>query len=124
MKTTKIIYWTTTILFAAFMTFSAIPDILMADDAIKFMIHLNYPVYFIPFIGVAKLLGAVAILIPAFKKIKEWAYAGLFFDLIGAVYSIIMIDGFQPGMLVMVVIFGIAITSYIYNQKYHADSTA
>ncbi|MBL7892703.1 MAG: DoxX family protein [Bacteroidia bacterium] len=124
MKTTKIIYWTTTILFAAFMTFSAIPDILMVDDAIKFMTHLNYPVYFIPFIGVAKLLGSIAILIPAFKKIKEWAYAGLFFDLIGAVYSILMTDGFQPGMLVMVVVFGISITSYIYNQKYYADSTA
>lgn len=124
MKTTRIIYWTTTILFAAFMTFSAIPDILMVDDAIKFMTHLNYPLYFIPFIGVAKLLGAVAILIPAFKKIKEWAYAGLFFDLIGAVYSNIMTDGFQPGMLVMVVVFAIAIASYLYNQKYYADNAA
>ncbi|MBP6303417.1 MAG: DoxX family protein, partial [Bacteroidia bacterium] len=85
-----------------------------------FMTHLGYPLYFIPFIGVAKLLGSLAILIPSFKKIKEWAYAGLIFDLIGAVYSNIMVDGFQPGMLMMLVVFGVVIISYLYNQKYYA----
>ena len=117
MKTTKIIYWTTTALFAGFMTFSAIPNILLADEAKTFITHLGYPVYFIPFIGVAKLLGSIAIMVPQFKKIKEWAYAGLFFNLIGATYSNFITDGFQPGMLMMLPIFGIAITSYVYNQK-------
>jgi uncharacterized membrane protein YphA (DoxX/SURF4 family) len=117
MKKTKIIYWTTTLLFAAFMIFSAIPDILMMADAKEYIKHLGYPDYFIPFIGVAKLLGSIAILIPNFKKIKEWAYAGLFFDLIGAVYSILMLDGFQAGMFVMIPVFGIAICSYIYNER-------
>src|SRR5688572_12245578 len=102
MKKTKIIYWTCTILFAGFMTFTAIPDILKAEEAVKFITDLGYPVYFIPFIGVAKLLGSIAILVPAFKKIKEWAYAGLFFDLIAAVYSNIMVHGFDPGMLSMI----------------------
>jgi len=120
MKLTKIIYWTSTGLFAAFMLFSAIPDIMMVEGAKVFMTHLGYPLYFIPFIGVAKLLGSLAILIPSFKKIKEWAYAGLIFDLIGAVYSNIMVDGFQPGMLMMFVVFGVVITSYLYNQKYYA----
>ncbi len=117
MKKTKIIYWTCTILFAGFMIFSAIPDILMVDDAITFITGLGYPVYFIPFIGVAKLLGSIAILIPSFHRIKEWAYAGLFFDLIGAVYSNIMTSGFDPGMLGMLPIFGVAIASYVYNRK-------
>ena len=121
MKNTKIIYWTTTILFSGFMIFSAIPNILMAEDAIKFITGLGYPVYFIPFIGVAKLLGSLAILVPRFKKIKEWAYAGLFFDLIGAVYSGYMIGGFDPTMLTMIPVFGIAITSYIYNQKVYGQ---
>jgi hypothetical protein len=119
MKKIKIIYWTTTLLFALFMTFTAIPDILLADDAVAFITQLGYPVYFIPFIGVAKVLGSAAILIPNFKKIKEWAYAGLFFDLIGAVYSNIMANGFDPGMLSMILIFGVGITSYVYNQKYY-----
>ena len=99
------------------MTFSAIPDILVIEEAKQFMTHLGYPVYFIPFIGVAKLLGSIAILIPQFNKIKEWAYAGLFFDLIGAIYSNIMVEGWHPSMFAMVPILAIAITSYIYSHK-------
>lgn len=118
MKNVKIIYWITTILFAALMTFSAIPDIIMMPEAVDFIRKLGYPVYFIPFIGVAKLLGSIAILIPYFKKIKEWAYAGLFFDLIGAVYSGIMTEGLQLSMAVMIIFFGLGIASYIYNIKY------
>jgi len=117
MKSTKIIYWTTTILFAGFMIFSAIPDLSMTSEAKKFMDHLGYPEYIMPFIGIAKLLGSLAILSPGFKKIKEWAYAGLAFDLLGAVYSNIMTDGFQTGLLIMVPVFIIAIVSYIYNEK-------
>lgn len=117
MKKNKIIYWSTTGLFAAFMTFSAIPDMLKVPEAIQFITHLGYPEYFIPFIGLAKLLGSIAILIPSFKKIKEWAYAGLVFDLIAAVYSIVMTDGYDPGMLMMIPIFAVVATSYVYNTK-------
>jgi len=122
MKSTKIIYWTTTILFAGFMIFSAIPDIIMQSEAKQFMAHLGYPEYILPFIGIAKLLGSIAILIPGFVKIKEWAYAGLTFDLLGAVYSNIMTDGFQIGLLIMVPVFIVAIVSYIYNQKYYSNN--
>lgn len=124
MKKTKIIYWTSTLLFSAFMIFSAIPDILMEENTKAFMTNLGYPLYFIPFIGVAKLLGSIAILIPGFKKIKEWAYAGLVFDLIGAVYSNIMTDGLQSGMFVMVLVFAVVITSYVYNERYYGPSIA
>lgn len=124
MKNTKLIYWTTTLLFSAFMIFSAIPDMLVVEDAKQFMTHLGYPVYFIPFIGVAKLLGSIAILIPGFKKLKEWAYAGLVFDLTGAVYSVVSVDGFQLPMLTMVIVFAVAFTSYRYNQKYYENRTA
>ncbi|MEW6469877.1 MAG: DoxX family protein [Bacteroidota bacterium] len=118
MKSIPIIYWTTTILFVGFMAFSGVFDILVTEEAVQFITHLGYPVYFIPFLGVAKLLGSIAILIPSFRRIKEWAYAGLFFDLIAAVYSNYMVDGFQPGALFMVPVFGMAIASYIYNRKY------
>jgi len=122
MKSTKIIYWITTILFAGFMIFSAIPNISQSEEAVTFITNLGYPKYFIPFIGVAKLVGSLAILTPQFKKIKEWAYAGLFFDLIAAVYSIIQVTGFEKSMFVMVIIFAIAITSYIYNGKMYGSS--
>jgi len=119
MKKDKIIYWSCTGLFAGFMLFSAIPDLLMAEDAVLFISDLGYPIYFIPFIGFAKLLGSIAILIPGLNKLKEWAYAGLTFDLIGAVYSILMTHGFDPGMLSMVLVFGVLAISYIYNTKLH-----
>lgn len=83
----KAAYWIVTGLAAAFMTMSAIPDVLMMQDALQFFRRLGYPAYLLPFIGVAKLLGVAAVLSPRFPRLKEWAYAGLVFDLIGAFYS-------------------------------------
>ncbi len=86
-KTTKIFYWLTTGLAAAFMTMSAIPDVTSSPEAIAIFSHLGYPQYLLPFIGSLKIAGSIAILIPGFPKVKEWAYAGLVFDLAGAFYS-------------------------------------
>ncbi len=117
MKRTKIIFWIITGLFSAFMLFSAVPDALSVPDAIKFMNHLGYPNYIIPFLGVAKILGIIAILIPDFPRIKEWAYAGLFFDLAGAVYSGIATDGLLPRMAVMVLPITFLFVSYFLHHK-------
>ena len=119
-KTINILYWVFTILFAALMIFSAIPNILVNDDSIKFLHDgLGYPVYFIRFIGLAKLAGSIAILIPGLKKIKEWAYAGLFFDLAGAIYSGIAAAGkADPMMLFMLAWIVPGILSYVFwNRK-------
>ena len=117
MKKLNIAYWIVTALFAAFMASTAIPDIMMDPDAVVFINKLGYPDYFIPFIGVAKLLGAIAILIPGFPRIKEWAYAGLAFDLIGAVYSVISVDGLNSGMAFMILPFSFLIASYVLYHK-------
>jgi len=69
------------------MTMSAIPDVLSVPAAVEIFTHLGYPAYLLPFIGIAKLLAVATILAPGFRKLKEWAYAGLVFDLIGALYS-------------------------------------
>ncbi|HOY06833.1 MAG TPA: DoxX family protein [Saprospiraceae bacterium] len=124
MKKTKILYWISTVLFAGLMIFSSIPDVMMEPETVKFITRLGYPEYFIFFIGVAKLLGCIAILVPGFPKIREWAYAGLFFDLIGATYSNLMVDGWQSGMVVMLVFFVLGILSYIYNEKYYGGMSA
>ncbi len=118
-KTLNLLYWIFTILFGGLMTFSAIPNMLTTEDSIKFMHDmLGYPVYIIPFIGVAKLLGVIAILIPGLNKIKEWAYAGLFFDLAGAIYSGIAIaKGVDPMMLFMLGWIVPGILSYIFWNK-------
>jgi uncharacterized membrane protein YphA (DoxX/SURF4 family) len=117
MKKTKVLYWIFTGLFAAFMVFTAIPDVMQVPDAVKFMSHLGYPGYFTPFIGIAKVLGCIAILIPGFPRIREWAYAGLFFDLVGAVYSMIAVEGIQPPMAFMVVPFVLFALSYSFSHK-------
>ena len=74
--------------------------------------------YFINFIAVAKILGGIALLIPAnYPRIKEWAYAGLFFDAIGALYSIIYLGPDAFGVTFMVVLILVGIISYIcYHQ--------
>ena len=118
MKKNNLLYWIITGLFAAFMIFSSIPNITMSPEAVTMITGLGYPNYFIPFIGVAKLLGCIAILIPGFKRIREWAYAGLCFDLIGATYSIIVKEGLQPSVLFMILPIGFLFFSYyLWNKK-------
>ena len=118
-KAINILYWAFTILFAVLMLFSSYGSIVINDDAKK-LIHdqLGYPVYFIPFTGYAKLIGVIAILIPGLKTVKEWAYAGLFFDLAGAVYSgIAVTNDFDPMILFMLIWFVPGILSYIFWKK-------
>jgi hypothetical protein len=118
-KTINILYWVFTAIFAALMLFSAYGSILVNEDAKK-LIHdqLGYPLYFIPFTGYAKLIGVIAILMPGLKTVKEWAYAGLFFDLIGAVYSAIAVAGaFDPMLTFMLIWFVPGILSYIFWKK-------
>ena len=118
-KTINILYWVFTIVFAALMIFSSYGSIIVNQDA-KNLIHhyLGYPEYVIPLTGWAKLIGSIVILIPGLKTIKEWAYAGLFFDLFGAVYSSIAVaKAVDPMMAFMLVWFVPGILSYYFWKK-------
>lgn len=118
-KTNNILYWVCTILFAALMIFSAAGGLQPTQQSIQ-IIHdgLGYPVYFIQFISIAKLIGAIVILIPGLKTIKEWAYAGLFFDLAGALYSGIASSGkFDPMLLTMLIWIVPGILSYYFWRR-------
>lgn len=125
-KTIQRLYWVFTVLFSVLMIFSSWSSILVNKDSIQ-LIHdfLGYPIYFIPFTGWAKLIGALVLLIPGTKRIKEWAYAGLFFDLGAAVYSILMVSPtFDPMMLTMLIWFASGILSYIFwHKKIKLDSS-
>jgi hypothetical protein len=122
MKKTKIIYWIFTGLFAAFMLFSAIPDAISTQEAKDFMTHLGYPLYIIPFLGVAKILGVIAILIPGFPRLKEWSYAGLAYDLIGALYSTLSLhEGYGWTFMFLPLIF--LAGSYIFYHKKEKESS-
>lgn len=122
MRNTKIIYWISTVLFGGFMIFSGFPNLIKEQESLKF-IHdiLGYPLYIIPFLGLAKVLGGLIIIAPlpaSVRGVKEWAYAGLFFDLLGAVYSIHMVIGWDiTGLIMMPVIFAVGIISFITHRK-------
>ncbi|MBI5370849.1 MAG: DoxX family protein [Sphingobacteriales bacterium] len=117
---TTLFYWIFTVLFAGLMTWSALPGVNPQGEALQFMHdYLGYPVYFIQFISVAKLAGCLAILVPGFNKIKEWAYAGLFFDLAGAIFSIVAVQQkFEAGTLFIVlpVVLG-ALSYYFWTRR-------
>ena len=118
-KTNNIVYWISTIIFSALMIFSALGGLKPTPQAIQ-LIHdgLGYPVYFIQFISIAKLLGVIIILIPGRGRIKDWAYAGLFFDLAGAFYSGIAASGkFDPLILTMLIWIVPGILSYYFWLK-------
>jgi hypothetical protein len=100
------------------MLFSAIPDILSTQEAVDMVTkNLGYPKYFIPFIGVAKLLGVVALIVPGFPEIKEWAHAGFVFDLTGAVYSSIAVGDPPATWMPIFIGFALIAASYIYYHK-------
>lgn len=116
-KREKIIYWTSTGLFSLFMLSSAIPNLLQAEEWVEVFTALGYPLYLLPFLGVAKLLGVIALMVPGFPKLKEWAYAGFTFNLSGAIYSGIAASGFDPKMLVLLVPIAMGVVSYLFHRK-------
>jgi hypothetical protein len=86
-KTNKIIYWVSTGLLSVGMLGSGISQLLHVKEMDELITHVGYPLYFMYIIGVWKILGVVAIVIPKFKLLKEWAYAGFFFLMTGALLS-------------------------------------
>src|ERR1700722_10630372 len=89
-KTNKIIYWIATIFLAFGMLAGGIQQLLQIGGYVGIITHLGYPKYFLSIIGAWKILGVITILIPGFSLLKEWAYAGFFFVMSGALCSHIM----------------------------------
>jgi hypothetical protein len=119
MKKINVLYWVFTGLFAAAMFFSAIGNVMVNEASVQLITDiLHFPKYMIPFLGVAKVIGVIGILLPGLPRwIKEWSYAGLFFDLVGACYAFISVTGFQVEQLGMLMFFIPGILSYIYFHK-------
>jgi hypothetical protein len=86
-KTKKIIYWIATLWLSLGMVSTGIVQVMNMKEEVAFILKLGYPMYFLTLLGVWKMLGVVAVLIPRMPLLKEWAYAGFFFMMSGAVYS-------------------------------------
>jgi uncharacterized membrane protein YphA (DoxX/SURF4 family) len=108
-KTKIIIYWIATIWLSLGMLSTGIVQLLKLKTEVDMMVHLGYPLYFLTILGIWKILGVVAVLIPKFPLVKEWAYAGFFIAMSGAIFSHLCIgDGakefFGPTLLLVLTV--------------------
>jgi uncharacterized membrane protein YphA (DoxX/SURF4 family) len=109
-KRDKIIYWTATLWLALGMVSTGLVQLFrMKEEVEKTAHHLGYPEYLLIILGIWKLLGVIAILIPRFPLLKEWAYAGFFFVMSGAIVSHLILhdsigDLFGPTLLILLTI--------------------
>lgn len=95
---------------ATVLLLSAVPDVLRIPGALLVFKHLGYPSYLLIFLGTAKILGIAAVLVPGLPRIKEWAFAGLAFDVTGALYSHLSIGdppaAWMPALVALVLVGG------------------
>jgi DoxX-like family len=112
-KRNKIIYWIATVWLATGMLstgtlqlFKVKAEGAVAPPGVDGIIHLGYPIYFLTILGIWKILGVVTLLIPKFPLLKEWAYAGFFFAMSGAIFSHIAvgdpINEIFPALLLLI----------------------
>jgi uncharacterized membrane protein YphA (DoxX/SURF4 family) len=112
-RTRAIVYWVATALLVFELVLGGIWDVLRVPHVRVVIERLGYPLYFLVILGVWKLLGAVALVIPRFPRLKEWAYAGVIFNLTGALVSHVASGDIEPGpMSYLVVMVGITATSW------------
>ena len=112
MKTRKIAYWVTTALVAADFLMGGAANIARPPMVLEGMAHLGYPAYFAVLLGIWKVLGAVALLAPRFPRLKEWAYAGIFFDLTSAAVSHTAVGDGAGNILAPLVVLGLLVASW------------
>ncbi|PTS92232.1 DoxX-like family protein [Pedobacter sp. HMWF019] len=108
-KLNKIIYWISTIWLALGMVSTGLVQLLKMKDEVEKIAQLGYPRYFLTIIGIWKILGVVAVLMPKLPLLKEWTYAGFFFAMSGAVFSHLAVgDGakefFGPALLLVLIV--------------------
>ena len=113
-KRNKIIYWISTLWLALGMASTGVVQLSKSQTEVDSITHLGYPAYLLTILGIWKILGVIAVLIPKFPLLKEWAYAGFFFAMTGATFSRIAsgdsINAMFPSLLLLV----LAIVSWYY----------
>jgi hypothetical protein len=108
-KRNKIIYWIATVWLSLGMLSSGIVQLLGVQTEVEFIIKMGYPGYFLTLLGIWKILGVIVVLAPKLPLLKEWAYAGFFFSMSGAVFSHValgaaMSEIFPPLLLLVLTI--------------------
>ena len=112
-RTRVVAYWVSTALLALELALGGLWDVLRVPQVREVTDRLGYPAYFLVILGVWKLFGAIAMIVPRFPRLKEWAYAGVVFNLTGALASHIASRVIEAGTLVyLFVMMGVTATSW------------
>jgi len=106
------LYWTATLLTAIAFAVPGVLNLIHAPHMAEDMAHLGYPPYFLTIFGAWKVLGAIAVLLPRSPRLKEWAYAGMIFDLTGAAASRAALGDRAVMILVPLLIAGVVTASW------------
>ncbi|MGI9455085.1 MAG: DoxX family protein [Aeoliella sp.] len=117
-------YWLATGLFCLAMTAGGTMNLLRAEMQQEAIVNLGYPVYLMTILGVAKILGVIALLLPRTPLSKEWAYAGFTFDLLGASASHAFVGDALREIAVPLVVLSIAVASYLLRPESRRLSAA
>jgi len=119
-KRNKIIYWIATTWLALGMVSTGLVQVLKAKDGqggADMMEHLGYPVYLLTLLGIWKILAVVVLLIPKFPLVKEWAYAGIFFVMTGAIFSHLTIGDPITAIIPSLLLLILAIVSWYFRTS-------
>jgi hypothetical protein len=119
-KRDKIIYWVSTLWLALGMLSVGAGQVFKmqaGQGGVEMITHLGYPVYFLTIIGVWKILGVIAVLIPKFPLLKEWAYAGFFFVMSGAAFSHIAAGDPVTSILPALLLIALTVTSWYFRPE-------
>ena len=113
----KIVYWIATLWLALGMTATGLVQLSKGkagQGGLDMITHLGYPAYLLTMLGVWKILGVVALLIPKFPLLKEWAYAGFFFIMTGAIFSHMAIGDSVTEILPSLLLLLLTVTSWYF----------
>ena len=113
MKSKTILFAIATFIVCLAFVGSGAANVLHAPHIAKDMAHLGYPAYFSTVLGIWKILGALAVAVPAFPRVKEWAYAGMMFDLTGAAISRVVAGDGAAGAVPPLLIAGLVVASWL-----------
>ena len=113
-KRHKIIYWIATAWLSLGMVSTGIVQLLRMQDDVDKMVYLGYPLYLLTILGIWKILGVIAVLIPKYPIIKEWAYAGFFFAMSGAAISHMIMGNAVKEILPSLLLLALTIVSWYF----------
>jgi DoxX-like family len=123
-KSTLIVYWVTTVLLALLFAVPGTALLIHAPHFAQEIARLGYPAYFMNILGVWKILGAMVILVPRMPVLKEWAYAGMIFDISSAIFShMALLDGCLKIVIPIALLFLVALSWSLRPQSRKLNST-